>query len=213
MSNMSDFLLEDEVKVILIGEVKVGKTNLINIAMGSAFNENEESTGASTFSLKTIPVMGKDYTIKLWDTIGQEKLRNLTKLFYNNSKIVIFVYDITRKESFEEIKNYWVNDVEEKLGKDIVKGIVGNKIDLFLNEQVSQKEGEEYAQSIDALFLATSAKTDSPKKFENFLVKLFEQYLKKIGYNSPESKTLKKTKSIHLDKKKNISGISNKKCG
>ena len=210
---MSDFdLLEDEVKVILIGEVKVGKTNLINIAMGSAFNENEESTGASTFSLKTIPVMGKDYTIKLWDTIGQEKLRNLTKLFYNNSKIVIFVYDITRKESFEEIKNYWVNDVEEKLGKDIVKGIVGNKIDLFLNEQVSQKEGEEYAQSIGALFLATSAKTDSPKKFENFLVKLFEQYLKKIGYNSPESKTLKKTKSIHLDKKKNISGSSNKKC-
>ena len=212
MSNMSDFLLEDEVKVILIGEVKVGKTNLINIAMGSAFNENEESTGASTFSLKTIPVMGKDYTIKLWDTIGQEKLRNLTKLFYNNSKIVIFVYDITRKESFEEIKNYWVNDVEEKLGKDIVKGIVGNKIDLFLNEQVSQKEGEEYAQSIGALFLATSAKTDSPKKFENFLVKLFEQYLKKIGYNLPEFNTLKKTKSIHLDKKKNISGSSNKKC-
>ena len=212
MSNMSDCLLEDEVKVILIGEVKVGKTNLINIAMGGTFNENEESTGASTFSLKTIPVMGKDYTIKLWDTIGQEKLRNLTQLFYNNSKIVIFVYDITRKESFEEIKNYWVNDVEEKLGKDIVKGIVGNKIDLFLNEQVSQKEGEEYAQSIDALFLATSAKTDSPKKFENFLIKLFEQYLKKIGYNSPEFNTLKKTKSIHLDKKKNVNGNSNKKC-
>ena len=69
MSKMSDLdLQEDEVKVILIGEMQVGKTNLINIAMGSAFNENEESTGASTFSLKKISVMGKEYGIKLFGT-------------------------------------------------------------------------------------------------------------------------------------------------
>ena len=207
----SDFQ-DDDVKVILLGETKVGKTNLINTLIGNAFNENEESTIASTFSVKKISVMGKVYSIQIWDTIGQEKLRNLTQLFYNNSKIVIFVYDITRKKSFNEIRDYWVNNVEEKLGQEIVKGIVANKLDLFLNEEVSQNEGEEYAGSIDALFLATSAKTDSPKKFENFIADLFQLYLKKFVYKSSECQNIQKIKSLHLDKNKNVIDNPGKKC-
>ena len=207
----SDFQ-DDDVKVILLGETKVGKTNLINTLIGNAFNENEESTIASTFSVKKISVMGKVYSIQIWDTIGQEKLRNLTQLFYNNSKIVIFVYDITRKKSFNEIRDYWVNNVEEKLGQEIVKGIVANKLDLFLNEEVSQNEGEEYAGSIDALFLATSAKTDSPKKFENFIADLFQLYLKKFVYKSSEGQNIQKIKSVHLDKNTNVIDNPGKKC-
>ena len=203
---------DDDVKVILLGETKVGKTNLINTLIGNTFNENEESTIASTFSVKKISVMGKVYSIQIWDTIGQEKLRNLTQLFYNNSKIVIFVYDITRKKSFNEIRDYWVNNVEEKLGQEIVKGIVANKLDLFLNEEVSQNEGEEYAGSIDALFLATSAKTDSPKKFENFIADLFLLYLKKFVYKSFEGQNIQKIKTVHLDKNTNVINNPGKKC-
>ena len=173
---------EDEaIKVILLGESGVGKTNLINITNGLNFNNNELVSSTSTYCIKNLYVNGKKYSIKLWDTVGQEKLRNLTKLFYNDSKIVIFVYDITRKETFEEIKNYWVKDVEEKLGKDIIKGIVANKSDLFMKEEVTEETGEEYARSIDAEFLLTSAKTEGPKKFEAFLTKLYEKYLNKIG--------------------------------
>ena len=184
---------EDAIKVILLGESGVGKTNLINIITGVDFNENEKSTVASTFSMKKLNVRGKVHQINLWDTIGQEKLRTLTKLFYNNSKIVIFVYDITQNYSFEELKNYWVKDVEEKLGKNIIKGIVGNKSDLFMKEEVSEEKGEEYAKSIDAEFLLTSAKTDGPKKFEAFLTKLYEKYLIKIGAQpNPNQKDPKK---------------------
>ena len=200
---MSD---ENLFKVILLGEIMVGKTNLINILTGGKFNENETATSA----MKELIVKGNKYTIQLWDTIGQEKLRNLTKLFYNNSKIVIFVYDITRKETFEEIKNYWVKDVEEKLGKNIIKGIVANKIDLFLNEQVTQEEGEEYAESIDALFITTSAKTEGPAKFEDFLIKLYEEYLDKYETNSSERKNSKKNKNIVLNK--NTGNNQRKKC-
>ena len=209
---MSD---ENLFKVILLGEIMVGKTNLINILTGGKFNENETATSASTSAMKDLLVKGDKYTIQIWDTIGQEKLRNLTKLFYNNSKIVIFVYDITRKETFEEIKNYWVKDVEEKLGKNIIKGIVANKIDLFMNEQVTQEEGEEYAKSIGALFLSISAKTDNPKKFEDFLSKLYEQYLIKNEANEtklPLSKIQTKNKAIVLNKKKKNAGFSGKKC-
>ena len=87
---------EDEaIKVILLGESGVGKTNLINITNGLNFNNNELVSSTSSYCIKNLYVNGKEYSIKLWDTVGQEKLRNLTKLFYNDSKIVIFVYDIT----------------------------------------------------------------------------------------------------------------------
>ena len=191
----------------------VGKTNLITIASGGEFSENYESTAACSFSIKKIVIKGNEFYIQLWDTIGQERLRTLTKLFYNNSKIVIFVYDITRKETFDEIKNYWVKNVEEKLGKDIIKGLVANKMDLFMKEQVTENEGKELAQSIGALFISTSAKTDSPKKFEDFLTKLYEQYLKKEGVDLNDPKFIKDNKNIVLNKdNNNPTGKSGNKC-
>ena len=197
-------------KVILIGESGVGKTNLIKIITGREFSDVELSTEYGTSAIKELLVKGKRYTIQIWDTIGQEKLRQLTKIFYNNSKIVIFVYDITERKSFEEIKDYWLNDVEEKIGKDIIKGIVANKIDLFLNEKVTEDEGEEYAKSIGAQFLVTSAKAYGPAKFEDFLIKLYEEYLDKYETNSSERKNSKKNRNIVLNK--NTGNNQRKKC-
>ena len=201
---------EEETKVILVGESGVGKTNLINIITGGEFNEKEKSSSTASFLNKKLTVKGNEYTINLWDTIGQESLRQMAKLFYNNSKIVIFVYDITERKSFEEIKDYWLNDVEEKIGKDIIKGIVANKIDLFLNEKVTEDEGEEYAKSIGAQFLVTSAKAYGPAKFEDFLIQLYEEYLDKYETNSSERKNSKKNKNIVLNK--NTGNNQRKKC-
>ena len=172
----------DGIKIILLGESGVGKTNLINIAIGNPFNENEKSTAASSFSEKKIKVKGKEYKLNIWDTIGQESYRQLTKIFYNNSKIVLFVYDITNKKSFDEL-NYWTKDVESQLGDKIVKGVIANKMDLFLNEQVKEEEGEEYANSLGAKFLLFSAKTENPKKIEQYLAELVEEYLTKRDDN------------------------------
>jgi small GTP-binding protein len=172
----------DGIKIILLGESGVGKTNLINIAIGNPFCENEKSTAASSFSEKKIKVKGKEYKLNIWDTIGQESYRQLTKIFYNNSKIVLFVYDITSKKSFDEL-NYWTKDVESQLGDKIVKGVIANKMDLFLDEQVKEEEGEEYANSIGAKFLAFSAKTENPKKIEQYLAELVEEYLTKRDDN------------------------------
>ena len=194
MSNSQEEEEEEETKVILVGESGVGKTNLINIITGGEFNEKEKSSSTASFLNKKLTVKGNEYTINLWDTIGQESLRQMAKLFYNNSKIVIFVYDITERNSFDELNKYWVKIIEEKLGKNVIKGIVANKIDLFMNEQVTQEEGEEYAKSIGALFLLTSAKTDSPKKFEGFLTKLYEQYLIKEGVDLSDPKPTKNEK-------------------
>ena len=169
---------ESEIKVILLGDSGVGKTNLINIVTGKEFNENENVSIANSLSKKIIKLNENEYKINLWDTIGQEKFRQLTKLFYYNSKIVIFVYDITSRESFNSLPN-WVKEVEEIIGNDIIKGLIGNKIDLFLKEEVGQAEGEKFAKSINAEFLTVSAKESPPKLFEDFLAVLVGKYISK----------------------------------
>ena len=172
----------NEIKVILVGEMATGKTSLINATMGLKFQETMVSTTTNSFFSKTITINSKKYNLNLWDTIGQEKYRSLTKIFIKDSKIVLFVYDITSKKSFDEL-NYWTKDVESQLGDKIVKGVIANKMDLFLNEQVKEEEGEEYANSIGAKFLLFSAKTENPKKIEQYLAELVEEYLTKRDDN------------------------------
>jgi len=180
-----------EIKIILLGESGVGKTNLINILMGNPFNDNEISSTTNSYSEKKVTINNKLYRLNLWDTIGQEKYRQLTKIFYKDSKVVIFVFDITSKDSFDELDKYWVKDVREQLGDDgIVKGVIANKIDLFLNEQISTEQGEEYAKKLGAKFLSISAKTEGPKKFEAFLLSLVEEYIKNNGDIIEDPKTV-----------------------
>ena len=183
---------DDGIKVILLGETGVGKTNIINIATNQNFEPEEKTTIVSSFSKVILKIKKKQYQLNIWDTIGQEQFRQLIKLFYNNSKIVIFVYDITSKESFNELKNYWVKDIESKLGNNIIKGLIANKSDLFLYEQVKEEEGEEYAKSINAKFLMFSAKDDSTQKIQDFFSILLNEVIRSGKLNDIESVSLKK---------------------
>ena len=172
-------LEEQEIKVILVGESGTGKTSLINIAMGMKFVEGTElSTSAATFVTKIIKIGGKSYTLNLWDTIGQEKFRSLTKIFIKDSKIVIFVYDITRKDSFKEL-NYWFKTIQDVLGDTAVLGIAGNKHDLFMKEEVKEEVAEKYAEEKGVPFKLTSAK--NPLSFNTFLEDLLKKYIEKSG--------------------------------
>lgn len=124
----------NRIKVILVGNQSVGKTNLINILIGKAFDSHTLATLAQNYSTKTIEYNGINYILEIWDTIGQEKLRTINKLFYKNSKIVIFVYDITSLQSFQDLK-IWVQEIDIQIGlNNIIKGVVGNKKDLYFDE-------------------------------------------------------------------------------
>ena len=194
--------LENQIKIILLGNSGVGKTNLINIAIGVSFNEDEKTTTASSFSVKKIILNRQEYRINLWDTIGQEQFRQLTKIFFNNSKIVIFVYDISSKTSFEALPG-WINDVDEQIGNNYIKGLVANKSDLYLEEEVKNEEGEEFANKIGARFLTISAKCDDPKKFEEFLVELVKEYIEKRKSIGSRNFSINRAKSVAKTDKKN----------
>ena len=186
------------IKVILVGDISTGKTNLISVAAGLEFNTDTISTTSCSFMQKKIIINKKEYKVNLWDTIGQEKYRSLTKIFVKDSQIVIFVYDITNRESFESLP-YWKGIIDDILGQDITLGVIGNKIDLYLEEMVKANEGKEFADSIGAKFKVTSAK-DNPKEVSDFIYTMVDEYLKK-NKNETRRDTLK-IKKMKDNKKK-----------
>ena len=185
------------IKVILVGDSGTGKTNLITVAAGFEFNSNSLTTTSCSYVQKIVKIDENAYKINLWDTIGQEKYRSLTKIFLKDSKIVIFVYDITKRESFESL-SYWKKIIDEILGPGPKLAVVGNKNDLYYDEQVKEEEGEEYANKIGAKFLLTSAKND-PKGFIKFIDQLVLEYL---GSNNDESERIESVIINRIPKKK-----------
>ena len=173
----------DEIKVFFLGESGVGKTSIIKILMGENFKNDEITTLTPYSSVKRIFLENKEHQLRLCQTVSQEKFRALARLFYIDSKIVIFAYEITSKKSFDEL-NYWIKDVEDKIGSNFVKGIIANKTDLFLYEQVSIDEGEKFAESKKAKFIALSAKDEGREKLESFIAELLKEYLQKEKMHS-----------------------------
>ena len=195
----------EDIKVILVGEPGTGKTSLINVSVGEAFKEVSQSTLLSTFVPKTFNKNGHDYILNIWDTAGQEKYRAMTKIFIKNSKIVIFVYAIDNLKSFEGLKKYWVNSIKEALGDVPILGMVGNKCDLFMKEEVKEEDAKQFALEKKMKFELVSAKED-PDGFIKFLSGLLDDYLAKNN-KGPGRKT------IHINKDNNsLIEKSEKKC-
>ena len=135
-------------KLILIGDVAVGKTSIINSLLGQKFSdEYEPSIGVDFFS-KTISYKGKPIKLQIWDSAGQEKFKSL----------VILVYDISNKKSFDNL-NSWIEFVNNYENAKIV--ICGNKIDLKEKREVSTEEGEKFSEEKKLDFFEVSAKDET----------------------------------------------------
>ena len=153
-------------KCVLLGETAVGKSSLINRFVSNTFKNDFKSTMLGYCSSKEINFEKYDRKInfEIWDTAGQEKYRALAKIFYQDSKVTLLVYDITRKDSFEALKNYWYKEVRDNSSQDVVLVLVGNKSDLYEYEEVTEEQAEEFAKSINAIYQQTSAANGSGVK-------------------------------------------------
>ena len=161
------------IKAVLLGNSGVGKTNLINTCIGQQFNAESAVTTSGSFSQKDIIIKDKIYHVQLWDTAGQELYDSITKILLKKSEIVIFVYDITDKESFISLEK-WIGICKDTIDNTYTSGIVGNKLDLFIKEQVNEQQAREYAESKGMQFQLVSAK-DNPQGFQLFLKELVEE--------------------------------------
>ena len=186
-----------ELKVILVGNSGVGKTNLINVLTGRKFEQSIMTTTISTYVEKKMEMGNKKYNLEIWDTAGQEKFHSLTKLFIKESRIVLFVYDITDKNSFTEIKS-WVKIVKEVLDDKFVMGLAGNKKDLFLKEVINEVKGKEKAKEIGAIFKLTSAKEG--EGIHELMESLLKEYIKRL--NAGEFQDLDTSSKLDIKKTK-----------
>ena len=145
-------------KVVLLGEAGVGKTSIISRYVSNTFSEVLMTTTGASFATKKVDI-DDEHKIKfqIWDTAGQERFRSLAKIFYQNAAVAVLVYDITRRDSFDKLKNFWIKELKENAPSDIILAIAGNKSDDYENEVVSLKEGKDLAQEINAIFKSTSA--------------------------------------------------------
>ena len=116
-------------KVVLIGESGVGKTSIINRYISNKFDALLTATPGASFTAKTVYLKEYERSIKyeIWDTAGQEKYRALAKVFYKNASVCILVYDICRKDSFEELKKYWINEIKANASSNMSKFLFNNK--------------------------------------------------------------------------------------
>ena len=126
------------------------------------------------------------YTLNLWDTAGQEKYDSLTKIFAKNANIVILVYSIIDKKSFQSL-NKWLKLVKEINGEDgYVLGVAANKSDLYKKSVVPDSQGQDFAKKNKAIWKSTSAIEDD-KCFEQLIEELVNVYLeKKKNSDNPE---------------------------
>ena len=110
-------------KVVLIGESDVGKTSIISRYISNTFKSQLMSTPGANFVTKMIIMEDDNQSIKfeIWDTAGQERYRALAKVFYKNAAVCVLVYDITRKASFDELKNYWIKEIKENALPNVSK--------------------------------------------------------------------------------------------
>ena len=192
---------EKSIKVILLGESGVGKTSIIKRYINNEFSTYSESTLGSTFLVKDIIKKKITYKLVIWDTSGQEKYHSVTNLFINNSNIVILIYSIDSRISFEGL-NYWYNMIIERLeGEKYILAIVGSKSDLIDEEAVPEEEGKKFADSKNAIFKLVSAKS-FPEGINDLFNTLLEELIKRNYEDRPESiAILKRNRKLKKKKK------------
>ena len=156
------------------------------------------------------------YNLNIWDTTGQEIYRSVTKLFIQGAKIVILVYSINNISTFESL-DYWYNSITEICDENVILAIVGNKADLFDQEEddkdfVPEEKGQEYAQGKKALFKSVSAKIDK-KGIDSLFDQLLDIYIQKNCIQAISADQNNNNGSIVIDNKKiNKKKSHKKKC-
>ncbi|CAE8584500.1 unnamed protein product, partial [Polarella glacialis] len=144
-------------KLLLIGDSGVGKSCLLLRFADDTYTESYISTIGVDFKIRTLDLDSKTVKLQIWDTAGQERFRTITSSYYRGAHGIIVVYDVTDKESFNNVK-HWMQEIDKYAADGVNKLLVGNKCDLSSKKVVSYDEAKELADSLTVQFMETSAK-------------------------------------------------------
>ena len=169
-----------KLKLIVVGNQGSGKSCILNRFINDSFDENYQATIGLDFHSKNVTIHNQDIRLILYDTAGQEKFRSLIPMYIREAQIILLIYDITNKESFDSIPK-WLKEISDIKNDDIILVLIGNKIDLEKERVISFEEGKKFADENKFLFQEVSAK--SGQNIEN----LFEVQIYEAVYNKFKS--------------------------
>ena len=201
-------------KLVLIGDSFVGKTNIMSKYLKNEFHEDSKATVGVEFGSKKFEIEGVSIKAQIWDTAGQERYKSITNAYYKGSKGAFIVYDISRKTTFENVDK-WIGELKDNASEDVHIMIVGNKSDLEDKREVNTEEVAKKAEQYKIAFCETSALKGKNIEFA------FESLVNEITKNvenerKTEVKTEEESKTINLnteeEKKVNSEEKTKKKC-
>ena len=155
---MDDSTFDYLFKIVMVGDSGVGKTSFLASYLEKSFSKNTRSTVGVEFRSFRMDVENLKIKIQLWDTAGQERYRAITSSYYRGAFGIIIMYDICSMTSYNNTK-VWIKDVLKSSRKNIQVLLVGNKIDLKNDRQVSTEEAAKLCEEKGYSFFETSAAT------------------------------------------------------
>ena len=186
--------MEKRVKFIIIGDKTVGKSCIINQFIEKQFINEYIPTIGSDKIIKEIEIKGEKLKVEIWDTVGQEQYRTVNKIFIKNAQIALIVYDITNKDSFNNL-NFWLKEINDNNSKKAICCVLSNKSDLYENQVVESEEGKNFAAEKKMKFFETSAK--DYESIENVFFEICEDYLvQKKRKEEKQKENIKKKKQM-----------------
>ena len=157
-SNEKTKIKEYTFKIIIVGDISVGKTSIIKRFIENKFSDELKSTLINENLKKKIRIDSSTIvTLNIWDTIGDERFRILTRQFYQDAHGALLIFDITNKETFNKLE-IWIKDIIENTPPDCILMIIGNKYDLNENRQVSYDDANILSQRFNIFYYEVSAK-------------------------------------------------------
>lgn len=176
-------------KILMVGDMGVGKTNILVRYVDDLFDNGYMSTIGVDFKIKTVTVDNKVIKLQIWDTAGHERFRTVTSAYYRGAHAVLIVFSVTDITSFRNL-HFWFHDIKEKNNSGPHLGLpnlsyllVGNKTDLDWNREVSTAQALEIAQQYSVPYIETSAKknTNIEDAFANLIRRLMLDHISLIN--------------------------------
>jgi len=207
-------------KIIVIGDIHVGKSCLANKAVKNIFSDSYIITVGFEFFSFNVKINDKVVKLEIWDTCGQEIYISLISNYYRKASLAIMVYAINSKKSFDNLE-MWLRELRTYSNPDVKIFLIGNKIDLENEREVTKEEGEKFCKDNNILeFMESSAKTgvNAQNIFIKAAQKLYEDYIayqknvklsenRKVQFkikNNYQKKSDDRTKNDNKPKKKKI---------
>ena len=186
MSQEYDFLM----KLILVGDSGVGKTNILSKYLKNNFDPDSKATVGVEFGTKNIEIDNKKIKVQIWDTAGQERYKSITSTYYKGAKGAFIVYDITRKSTFDNIDK-WIGDLKNNGDENMIVYLVGNKSDLNDMREIRKDEAMTKSEKYNIAFSETSA------LYGDNIHKIFQDLMEKVYINFYRNANTNKDKEIN----------------